>query len=149
MFNLLGVTLLQPEPVISSRIPGGAEAIGGLLTTIQDLLRNRYDDTTTSGSRTLCVVLGPLGRIQLWLAAPPEEATSADEQELLRELSQQIVAPEVHDGPVALAVVFAIGAEPPAEARLVLPDEWHAIIQAPDTTLNVEQIITRLWASPA
>jgi hypothetical protein len=149
MFNLLGVTLLQPEPVISARVPGGAEAIGALLTTIQDLLRSRYDDTTTSGSRTLCLALGPRRRIQLWLAAPPDDAASEDEQALLRELSERIVAPEVHDGPVALAVVFAIGAEPPAEAQLVLPDEWHAIIQASDTTLNVEQIITRLWASSA
>jgi hypothetical protein len=146
MFNLLGVTVLQPEHVISARLPGGAEAIGTLLTTIQELLRSRYDDTTVSGSRTLCIAVGPERRLQLWLAAPEDTPTS-DEQTLLRELARHVSAPEVHEGPIALALVFAIGVEPPAEAQLALPDEWRAVVQASDTTLNVDQIITRLWAS--
>lgn len=146
MFNLLGVTVLQPEHVVSARVPGGAEAIGALLTSIQELLRSRYDDTMASGSRTLCIALGPRRRLQLWLAAP-EDTPTRDEQALLRELVSEVTAPEVQEGPVALALVFAIGVEPPAEAQLALPDEWRAVVQASDTTLNVEQIITRLWAS--
>jgi len=146
MFQLLGVTLFQPEHVVSARVPGGAEAIGSLLTSLQDLLRARYDDSTTSGARTLSIALGPERRMQLWLAAD-EGSISNDEQNQLRELSARVSAPEVHDGPIALALVFSIGTEPPPEAQLAMPDEWRAIVQASDTTLNVEQIITRLWAS--
>lgn len=146
MFKLLGVTLLQPEHVISGRVPGGAAAIGSLLASLQDLLRDRYDDSVTVGSRTLSIALGPERRMQLWLAAD-EGGVSSDEQSQLRELSTRVVAPEVKDGPVAMAIVFSIGTEPPPEAQLTLPDEWRAIVQASDTTLNVEQIITRLWAS--
>ena len=146
MFQLLGVTLLQPEHVISARVPGGAEAIGSLLTSLQNLLRERYDDSVGSAARTLSVALGPERRMQLWLAAD-EGSVSSDEQNQLRELSARVNAPEVRDGPVALALVFSIGTEPPPEAQLAMPDEWRAIVQASDTTLNVEQIITRLWAS--
>jgi len=53
---------------------------------------------------------------------------------------------QVQGGPIALAVVFSLGTEPPPEAQLTLPDEWRAIIQASDTSIGVEQIITRLWA---
>ena len=147
MFKLLGVTLLQPEQVISDRVPGGAEAIGSLLTSIQALLRDRYDDSVASGSRTLSIALGPERRMQVWLAAD-ESGISADEQSQLRELSTRVSAPEVKHGPVALALVFSIGSEPPPEAQLTLPDEWRAVVQASDTTLSVEQIITRLWSSP-
>jgi hypothetical protein len=146
MFQLLGVTLLQPEHVISARVPGGAEAIGSLLTSLQNLLRERYDDSVDSAARTLSIALGPERRMQLWLAAD-DGGISSDEQSLLRELSARVNAPEVRDGPVALALVFSIGTEPPPEAQLAMPDEWRAIVQASDTTLNVEQIITRLWAS--
>jgi hypothetical protein len=146
MFKLLGVTLLQPEQVFSARLPGGADAIGSLLTAIQALLRDRYDDNTVSGARTLSIALGPERRMQLWLAAD-EGSVSADEQGQLRELSARVNVPEVQGGPVALALVFSIGAEPPPEAQLTLPDEWRAIVQASDTTLGVEQIITRLCAS--
>lgn len=146
MFKLLGVTLLQPEQVISARVPGGAAAIGALVASIQDLLRDRYDDNVTVGSRTLSIALGPERRMQLWLAAD-DGGVSSDEQSQLRELSTRVLAPKVQDGPVALALVFSIGSEPPPEAQLALPDEWRAIVQASDTTLTVEQIITRLWAS--
>jgi hypothetical protein len=148
MFKLLGVTLLQPEHVTSARVPGGAEAIGSLLASIQELLRDRYDDNMASGSRTLSIALGPKRRIQLWLATD-EDRISTDEQSQLRELSSRVVTPEVQDGPVALALVFSIGTEPPPEAQLALPDEWRAIVEASDTTLSVEQIITRLWSSPS
>jgi hypothetical protein len=146
MFNLLGVSLLQPEHVISARMPGGAAALGGFLTAIQEVLRGRYDDSVPSASRTLCVAVGPERRMQLWLAAP-DDAPSADEQALLRDLSTTLAVPEVTDGPIALALVFAIGDEPPAEAELTLPDEWRAVIQASDTAPHVEQIITRLWSN--
>src|SRR4051794_29702586 len=108
MFQLLGVTLLQPEHVISARVPGGAEAIGALLTSLQNLLRERYDDSVGSAARTLSVALGPERRMQLWLAAD-EGGVSSDEQSQLRELSARVNAPEVRDGPVALALVFSIG----------------------------------------
>ena len=146
MFQLLGVTFLQPEQVISARVPGGAEAIGSLLNSLQNLLRERYDDSVEPAARTLSIALGPQRRMQLWLAAD-EGSVSNDEQDQLRELSAQVSPLEVQDGPVALAMVFSIGSEPPPEAQLAMPDEWRAIVQASDTTLNVEQIITRLWAS--
>jgi hypothetical protein len=86
--------------------------------------------------------------MQLWLAAATaNDAPSADEQAVLRELATTISVPEVHDGPIAIALVFAIGDEPPAEAELTIPDEWRAIIQASDTAPRVEQIITRIWSS--
>jgi hypothetical protein len=148
MFNLLGVSLLQPEHVVSARMPGGAGALGAFLTSIQDLLRARYDDSAPSASRTLCVAIGPQARLQLWLAtATINDAPSADEQAVLRELATHIPVPEMHDGPIAIALVFAIGDEPPAEAELTIPDEWRAIIQASDTAPSVEQIITRIWSS--
>jgi len=146
MFKLLGVTLLQPEQVFSARLPGGAEAVGSLLAAIQALLRDRYDDNTVSGARTLSIALGPERRMQLWLAAD-EGGVSTDEQHQLRELSTRVTVPEVHGGPVALALVFSLGTEPPPEAQLTLPDEWRQIMQASDTAIGVEQIITRLWAS--
>ena len=146
MFKLLGVTLFQPEHVVSARLPGGAEAVGSLLAAIQALLRERYDDNTVSGARTLSIALGPERRMQLWLAAD-EQGISIDEQMLLRELATRVDVPEVQDGPVALALVFSLGAEPPPEAQLTLPDEWRAIMQASDTAIGVEQIITRLWSS--
>jgi hypothetical protein len=146
MFKLLGVTFLQPEHVFSARLPGGAEAVGSLLTAIQALLRDRYDDNTISGARTLSIALGPERRMQLWLAAD-EGGVSTDEQFQLRELSTRLTVPEVQGGPLALAVVFSLGAEPPPEAQLTLPDEWRAIVQASDTNIGIEQIITRLWAS--
>jgi len=147
MFRLLGVTLLQPEQVFSARLPGGAEAVGSLLAAIQALLRERYDDNPQSGARTLSIALGPDQRMQLWLAAD-EGGVSTDEEIQLRELSTRVNVPEVQGGPLALALVFSLGAEPPPEAQLTLPDEWRAIVQASDTSLNVEQIITRLWADP-
>jgi hypothetical protein len=146
MFKLLGVTLFQPEHVVSARLPGGAEAVGSLLAAIQALLRDRYDDNTVSGARTLSIALGPERRMQLWLAAE-ENGILTDEQIQLRELSTRVSVPEVQGGPVALALVFSLGAEPPPEAQLTLPDEWRAIMQASDTTISVEQIITRLWSS--
>ncbi len=146
MFNLLGVTLLQPEHVTLARVPGGAAAIGALVASIQELLRQRYDDNVTSGSRTLSIALGPERRMQLWLAAD-EGGVSSDEESQLRELSSRLSAPEVKDGPVALALVFCMGKEPPPEAQLALPDEWRAVVTASDTTPSVEQIITRLWAN--
>jgi hypothetical protein len=148
MFNLLGVSLLQPEQVVVARMPGGAEALGALLSAVQDLLRSRYDDTAPSGSRTLCIAISPERRMQLWLAGH-EETPSADEQALLRDLGARVPVPEVRDAPIALALVFAIGSEPPAEAELTLPDEWRDVIRASDTRPSVEQIISRLASSEA
>jgi hypothetical protein len=146
MVKLLGVTVLQPERIIGARVPGGAEAIGALLTSLQGVLRDAYADTAEPGSRTLSVAIAPQGRIQLWLAT--DESTSTSEEEArIRELSLRVEAPEVHDGPVALALVFAIGSEAPAEAQLTLPEEWQRIVQASDTVIDVEQLLTRLWTS--
>lgn len=146
MFKLLGVTLLQPEHLTIARVPDGASAITALLTSVQDLLRERYDDNVATGSRTLTIALGPQRRLQLWLASD-EGGISSDEESQLRALSTRVAVPEVHDGPVALALVFSIGSEPPPEAQLALPDEWRAIVKASDTTLDVEQIIARAWTS--
>ena len=146
MFKLLGVTFLQPEHVIGARVPGGAAAIGSLLTSVQELLRDRYDDNVGVGSRTLTLALGPDRRLQLWLATD-EGTTSPDEQNQLRELATRLVPPEVQVGPIVLALVFSIGNEPPPEAQLALPDEWRVVLQTSDTTLSVEQIISRLAPS--
>jgi hypothetical protein len=146
MLELLGVTLLQPEPVIAARVPGGANAIGALLASVQEALGEVYAATTAPGSRTLCIALGPERPLQVWLATDDDVAVS-DEEARVRELTRNVEVPEVLDGPVAFAVVFAIGAEAPAEAQLTLPDEWRSIVAASDTTVSVEQIITRIWAS--
>jgi hypothetical protein len=146
MFNLLGVTLLQPETILAARMPGGAEVLGLFVSTLKEVLRDQYDDVIASGARTLCVALAPGPRFQIWLAASEDESCG-DEQLALQRACSELAAPRVVDGPVALALVFSVGSEPPAEAQLTLPDEWRAIVQASDTTLSVEQIITRLWAS--
>jgi hypothetical protein len=147
MFKLLGVTVLQPEHVIGARVPGGADAVGSLLTALQGVLSEAYAATTEPGSRTLSIAIAPKRQMQLWLATEEDDAATEDEQARIRELSLSVDAPEVRDGPVALALVFAIGTEAPAEAQLTLPDEWRRIVQASDTVINVEQILTRLWTN--
>jgi hypothetical protein len=146
MFNLLGVSLLQPETVLNQRMPGGASVLGPFVSTLKELLRDQYDDVMASGARTLCVALAPGPRFQVWLASDDDESCS-DEQAAFVSACKDLTAPRVVDGPVALALVFSIGSEPPVEAQLTLPDEWRAIIEASDTAPSVEQIITRLWAS--
>jgi hypothetical protein len=146
MLKLLGVTVLQPEQVIGARVPGGADAIGALLTSLQRILHDAYADTTEPGSRTLSIALAPNRRLELWLATDDETAIT-EEEARLRELAQGVDAPDVVDGPVALALVFAVGTEAPAEAQLTLPEPWRRIVQASDTVINVEQILTRLWTN--
>jgi hypothetical protein len=146
MFNLLGVSLLQPETTLAARMPGGATVLGQFVSTLKEVLRDEYDDVIASGARTLCVALAPGPRFQIWLAAGEDEPC-ADEQAALERACSELEVPRVVDGPVAVALVFSVGSEPPAEAQLTLPDEWRTIVQASDTTLSVEQIITRLWAS--
>jgi hypothetical protein len=146
MFNLLGVTLLQPEAILAQRMPESATVLGAFLSTLKEVLREQYDNVIASGSRTLCVALAPGPRLQVWLAAGEDESC-AEELAKLERSCLELTAPKVVDGPVALALVFAIGSEPPPEAELTLPDEWRDIVRASDTTLSVEQIITRVWAS--
>lgn len=148
MFKLLGVTLLQPESIISARLPNGAEAIGELLTGLQRSLRDHYDEHVESAARTLCVVLGPERSPQVWLSTD-EGVPSADELRHAESLAARVSAPAVKNGPVAMALVFSIGPEPPAEAALCLPDDWRAIIRASDTPLSVDQILLRLWSGAA
>ena len=147
MFELLGVTLLQPEAVIAARVPGGAEAISSLVTDVLAALQSVYVAQQGSGARTLTMALGAAGRLGFWLSAG-EDAVPAHEQRQLAEQTAALRAPEVVEGPVALALVFRIGPDAPADVQLTLPDAWHAIVQASDTALTPEQIITRLWSSP-
>ncbi len=145
MFKLHGVSLLQPEQLISERLPGGAEALGALLTDVQTGLEALYAGADAQGARSLCLALAPNGQFELWLSSE-DDAASTDEQARVKNLATRLSAPPVVGGPVALALVFSVGSESPAEAQLTLPDEWRAVIQASDEPLNVEQIITRLWA---
>lgn len=146
MFNLLGVSLLQPEAILNQRLPGGATVLGSFVSTLKELLREQYDDVIASGARTLCVALAPGQRFQVWLASDDNESCS-DEQAAFASACEELTAPRVVDGPIALALVFSIGSQPPAEAQLTFPDEWRAVIEASDTAPSVEQILTRLWAS--
>jgi hypothetical protein len=146
MLQLLGVTLLQPEAIVSARVSNGAEGIGALLSQLQGLLRAQYEDHLESATRTLCVALGPGRGIDLWLSTD-EGTPSARELRYVQELPGRVIAPKVKDGPIALAMVFSIGPEPPPEAELCLPDAWRVIIQASDTRLSVDQILMRLWST--
>jgi hypothetical protein len=146
MLKLLGVTLLQPEAIVSARVPNGAEGIGAVLTELQALLHAHYEDYVDSATRTLCVAFAPGRGIDVWLSTD-EGTPSSSELRYVQELRGQVTAPEVKDGPVALAMVFSIGPEPPAEAELCLPDAWRAIIRASDTRLSVDQILMRLWST--
>lgn len=148
MFNLLGVTLLQPESVVQARVPGGAAALSGLIDELRTRLVRIYDGQEGSGSRSLCVALAPAGNVELWLARD-DEPIAPEESAEVRNLAIGLEPPTVLDGPVALALVFAIGTEAPAEAQLTLPEEWHEILRASDSSLSVEQILTRLWSVTA
>jgi len=145
MFALLGVTLLQPEQVIAGRMPGGASALGQWLEAIQASLSELYADTQLAGCRSLTLGLGPDGPIDFWLAAEKEQP-SVDEQARVRELVAEVPAPVVTDGPIALALVFSVGADAPAEAQLTMPEAWRAVMQATGKPLSVEEILTRLQA---
>jgi hypothetical protein len=145
MFNLLGVTLLQPESTISARLPGGAVALGSLVDALRGKLEGLYASDPTSGARSLFLALAPAGRLQLWLAAADGELTS-EERARVEALAEHVSAPELVGGPVALTLVYSIGEEAPAEAQLTLPDEWRAVVEASDSDLSVEQILTRVWS---
>lgn len=145
MFNLLGVTLLQPESVVQARVPGGAAALSALIDELRAALVRIYDGQQDSGARSLCVALAPGGRFELWLTRE-DEPVSPEESAEVRNLAASLRPPTVLDGPVALALVFAVGAEAPAEAQLTVPEEWRDILRASDSSLSVEQILTRLWS---
>lgn len=145
MFNLLGVTLLQPEATISARLPGGASALGALVDALRGGLEPLYGADAPSGARSLSLALGPPHRLQLWLAAEDGELT-IEERARVEGLAEQLSPPRVVGGVVALTLVYAVGAEAPAEAQLTLPDEWRAVIEASDSALNVEQVLTRVWS---
>jgi hypothetical protein len=146
MFQLLGVTLLQPEAVTAARLPGGAGALGSFVQGVKSALSELYDGEQESGARTLTIALGVEGRLGFWLSAG-EDALPAAEETRLAELTAPLQAPEVVDGPVALALVFHVGPDAPADVQLTLPDAWQAVVKAADTPLTPEQIITRLWLS--
>ncbi len=145
MFALLGVTLLQPEQVIAGRMPGGASALGQWLQAIQASLSDLYANGEVVGCRSLTLGLGPEGPIDFWLAAEKEQP-SVDEQARVRELVAQVPAPLVTDGPVALALVFSVGADAPAEAQLAMPDAWRAVMHNAGKSLSVDEILARLQA---
>lgn len=145
MFNLLGVTLLQPESVVSARVPGGAPALASLIEDLRSELSELYEAHTESGSRSLCLACGPGERFELWLGSEDGQA-SAEERDRVTSLTQRVRPPVVVAGPIALALVYAVGAEAPAEAQLNMPEEWRAIVQASDSPLDVEQIVTRIWS---
>lgn len=145
MFELLGVTLLQPEAVIAARLPGGAEALAGFVQDVKASLENVYAMESESGARTLTLALGAAGRLGFWISAG-DDAVPAHEEERLAELNQ-VTVPHVVDGPIALALVFRVGPEALADVQLTLPDAWQAVVRASDTALTPEQIIARIWAS--
>ncbi len=145
MFALLGVTLLQPEQVIADRMPGGAGALGQWLQAIQASLTEHYAKSDVVGCRSLTLGLGPDGPIDFWLAAE-EQQPSVDEQAQIKELVAELPAPEVTYGPVALALVFSVGAAAPAEAQLAVPEAWRAVMHAADKPLSVDEILARLQA---
>jgi hypothetical protein len=145
MFKLLGVTLLQPEPMVAARLPGGAEALAALVQVVQGSLLSYYADSAVSASRTLTIAIGPQRRLQLWLST--DEGVPADaEHDHVQSLANRLTAPEVQGGPIALALVFTIGSEPPPESALAIPDEWRSIAQASDTALSIDQILLRVWS---
>ena len=145
MFALLGVTLLQPEQLIATRIPGGAGALGQWLQAIQASLTGHYAKSDVVGCRSLTLGLGPDGPIDFWLAAEREQPSVA-EQAKVKELVAEVPAPVVTDGPVALALVFSVGADAPAEAQLAMPEAWRAIMHAAGKPLSVDEILARLQA---
>lgn len=145
MFNLLGVTLLQPEAIISARLPGGASALGSLVDALRGGLEPLYGAGAPSGARSLSLALAPPHRLQLWLAAEDGELTT-EERARVEGLAEHLSPPQVVGGVVALTLVYAVGVEAPAEAQLTLPDEWRAVIDASDSALNVEQVLTRVWS---
>lgn len=144
MFQLLGVTLLQPEAVTAARLPGGADALAAFVQGVKAALTELYDGEEESGARTLTIALGVAGQLGFWLSAE-EDVVPAAEEARLAELTSPLPAPDVVDGPIALALVFHIGADAPADVQLTLPDAWQAVVKAADTPLTPEQIITRLW----
>ncbi len=145
MFALLGVTLLQPEQLIAERIPGGASALGQWLQAIQASLSEHYAASNVVGCRSLTLGLGPEGPIDFWLAAEKEQP-SVTEQAQVKELVAEVPAPVVTDGPVALALVFSVGADAPAEAQLAMPEAWRVVMQAAGKPLSVDEILARLQA---
>ncbi len=145
MFNLLGVTVLQPESTISARLPGGPSALSSLVDALRSELQQLYATHMESGARSLSLAVGPDGRLELWLASEDEQH-SADERSRVHALASRLSPPLVLGGPVALALVYAVGPEAPAEAQLTLPNEWHAVLRASDSPLSVEQILTRVWS---
>ena len=136
---------MQPEQVIAGRMPGGASALGQWLQAIQASLSELYANGQIVGCRSLTLGLGPDGPIDFWLAAEKEQP-SIDEQAQVKELVADVPAPLVTDGPAALALVFSVGADAPAEAQLAMPDAWRAIMHAAGKPLSVDEILTRLQA---
>ena len=144
MFELLGVTLLQPEALIAARLPGGAEALAAFVQAVKTSLEQVYARHTESGARTLIIALDGGRPLSFWVSAA-DDALPHEEEERLAALNT-VVVPEVVDGPIALALVFRIGADAVAEVQLTLPEAWQAVVRASDTALTPEQIVTRLWA---
>jgi len=145
MFSLLGVTLLQPEQVISDRLPGGASALGQWLQGVQSALADYYGNAEV-GCRSLTLGVGPDGPIDFWLAAE-KQTPPLNEQAEVRALAAEVPAPVVVGGPVLLAMVFSVGAGAPPEAQLTMPDAWRALAQNANEELSVEDIVLRLQAA--
>jgi hypothetical protein len=146
MFALLGVSLLQPEELVARRLPGGADALGHWLQTLQAKLTKHYATAATLGCRSLTLAVGPNGPIDFWLAAEQTQPPVA-EQAAIRELAAQVPCPSVTGGPIALTMVFSVGGEAPATAELAMPEAWRPIVETAGKPLSVDEILLRLQAA--
>jgi len=141
-FEMLRIALYHNDTVLQPRV-ASVDDLARYMKAVQEACRASLADVTAPGALDVVVALKPGRRSRLWFITSTPVSPGAARLSALQAQLLAIPAPEVRGGPVAFAIIGALGSvRRPNEAGNDLPPpvpaEWKAAaknrknVEAPD-----------------
>jgi hypothetical protein len=110
---------------------------------VSEALAAHYGATEAPGERALFIAVGPHFKCQLWLAG---RSLLPGEQPAVEALAIAADPPAVQAGPVAVALIYTVGAASSSPEELTVPEAWRAVVEQAGRPLDIDDIILALWS---
>src|SRR5262245_6091936 len=137
------VVLLLPEQVFAQRCD--VEPLGATLKAIMA----EVDAASRGGDGAqqpfaLYVAVKPERRGRVWIEGLDGDLPAATRDRLVQRTSA-VAFPEVHGGPIALAIVYVREGEMVRVEQLRLPADWRRVIEAAARPLATDDVVRLAW----
>lgn len=147
-FKTVTVVLYQPDEVLRNRVPS-IEMLADFLKRLERVCSEFFDRAKTPEILDVVVAIKPGRRLRIWFVSPSRR--QRDEQlNLLRQALEAVEAPDIRNGPVAVAILGAIaGAQrkvpDPKAFAAPIPKEWKQAMKMAGRGIVPDDVLRVVW----